>query len=113
MRVFFAQETLIAQSEVNFGSYGNLGSGPTCTHVPYMGSTFFFVFCVGSTYNISVKSKSDEYEDGGLKWIIGETEIGNPEPIPPSAVCKFKILCQYMFIQLGHIHKIRKVQPKC
>lgn len=59
-----------------------------------MGSTFFFVFCVGSTYNISVKSKSDEYEDGGLKWIIGETEIGNPEPIPPSAVCKLKILCR-------------------
>lgn len=37
----------------------------------------------GSTYNISIRSQSEEYGAGGLNWIIADTEIGEPDPEPP------------------------------
>lgn len=36
----------------------------------------------GATYNISVTSHSDHHGDGGMGWIVGETEIGVPD-LPP------------------------------
>lgn len=38
---------------------------------------------LASTYNVSIRSYSDEFGEGGLNWIIGQTEIGIPEPTPP------------------------------
>lgn len=37
----------------------------------------------GSMYNISIRSFSEEYGGGGLSWISADTEIGEPEPVPP------------------------------
>lgn len=36
----------------------------------------------GATYNITVTSYSDEHGEGGMSWIIAETEIGVPD-LPP------------------------------
>lgn len=36
----------------------------------------------GTTYNITVTSFSDDYGDGGMSWIVAETEIGVPD-MPP------------------------------
>lgn len=36
----------------------------------------------GSTYNFTIRSNSQYYGDGGVSWIIGELDIGIPEPKP-------------------------------
>lgn len=37
----------------------------------------------GTTYNISVISWSEDFGEGGIASIVGETEIGIPDPPPP------------------------------
>lgn len=37
----------------------------------------------GATYNLTVISYSDDYGEGGMASIIGETDIGIPDPEPP------------------------------
>lgn len=49
-----------------------------------------FLYSTGSTYNITVRSYSEEYGEGGVKWIIGETEIGYPDPEPPQPIIRSK-----------------------
>lgn len=38
---------------------------------------------IGASYNISIVSYSKEHGEGGVNWIIGETMIGEPDPLPP------------------------------
>lgn len=43
-----------------------------------------FDFSLGSTYNISIISFSKDNSEGGVRWLTAETEIGIPDPIPPT-----------------------------
>lgn len=40
----------------------------------------------GTTYNLTITSYSTEFGEGGTAWIIGETEIGTPDPPPQPTV---------------------------
>lgn len=44
----------------------------------------------GTTYNLSVTSYSDSHGEGGMGWIIGETEIGVPDMPPQPMVISRK-----------------------
>lgn len=43
-----------------------------------------YIFLLGSIYNISIISFSNDFGEGGSTWLLGETDISYPDPPPPT-----------------------------